>query len=114
MYVAQNLYKEGRRSRNYLRDWAADVDRLRYAYLTRAMPLYKQLASVESSDRSTFPSSVAEYSNMRNKDIQLRIARFLLADDVVKDKMIREFGWTWGKVRVLCEEYDRNVSFLCV
>jgi len=106
-----NIFKETHRSRYYVHHWATDVDRLRYAYLTQALPLQRQLATLTLLERAIFPASSQEYFDIKNKDIQLRIARFLMADDLGKEKMMKEFGWSWGKVKTLCEVYDRMPSF---
>jgi hypothetical protein len=57
-----------------------------------------------------FPSTVEDYEAVRNKDAKLRVARFLMADILGKERMISEFGWSWKQVRKLEEEYEQNVS----
>ena len=87
---------------------------LRHAHLSQELALQARIVELNKSERATFPSSLREYRAIRNKDIQLRIARFLMAESVGKEKMMNEFGWHWRKVYKLDEDYEHNVSFLCL
>jgi hypothetical protein len=84
---------------------------LRHAHLSQELVLQRRIVELNKSERAMFPSSVREYHALKNKDVQLRIARFLMMDSVGKEKIMSEFGWTWKKVQKLDEQYEHNVSF---
>ncbi|OSX64091.1 hypothetical protein POSPLADRAFT_1054708 [Postia placenta MAD-698-R-SB12] len=90
----------------------------RYAYLSTLKNLTRQHAGLtrEEEDRrrradAQFPASLAEYRTIRSKDTQLRIARFLTADNTARDKMMDEFQWVWRQVKPLIDEYESNTDF---
>ncbi|PSR70690.1 hypothetical protein PHLCEN_2v13420 [Hermanssonia centrifuga] len=95
----------------------ATLSELHYAHLrtaTRLVRRSEELAAKEDAARkvrdSYFPSGIAEYRAIRHKDIQVRIARFLLADKQAKERMLSEFGWAWRQVKALEDAYADNVS----
>lgn len=58
-----------------------------------------------------FPSSKDEFRAMKNnQDIQLRVAKFLLASDSVKEMMLDDFGWAWRQVQILVDIYGIEAS----
>jgi len=90
----------------------------RYAYLkshTSLLERQGELRKEEEAERrrrdSAFPASIQGYYRIRNKDIQLRVARFLTSDNNGKERMLSEFGWAWRQVRNLEEEFKSNAEF---
>ncbi|KAI0917914.1 hypothetical protein AcW1_006915 [Taiwanofungus camphoratus] len=90
----------------------------RHAYLNTLLPLLRQRASLmdrEDAERrrrdARFPPSITEYRAIRNKDVQVRIARFLTADTTVRDRMMSSFGWAWRQVQGVVNEYEKNLEF---
>ena len=63
--------------------------------------------------------SVAQYRLIRDKQIQLRITKFLVLEDedpentplirAKRDEVMSQFGWAWKQVTPLCGEYAKNV-----
>lgn len=89
----------------------------RYAYLRTLLPLLRHRANLAAQEDEArrkrdaqFPTSAAEYRTLQDKDIQQRIARFLMANKLTKEKMMSEFGWVYRQVKTLEDEYDRDAS----
>ena len=57
-----------------------------------------------------FPLSIAEYTNLESKAAQLRIARFLMHNAVMRERMRTESGWAWRQTEPLIAAYNKNVS----
>ena len=102
----------------YTHDWDDQLYRLRTAHLNQLLPLQRLLATLETQDGETrrrrdaeFPRTVEEYRSIRNKEVQLRVARFLVTEVVpMQEMMMGQFGWAWRQVRPLKNEYERDVS----
>ncbi|KDQ50148.1 hypothetical protein JAAARDRAFT_142389 [Jaapia argillacea MUCL 33604] len=115
---------------------SAHLSLLRYTHLSTLLPLQSELHNLTAAERSAqvlraaqeveerrirdaqFPMSVDEYRAMRSKEVQLRVARFLVlcnAEHNVRmmgqEKMMGEFGWAWRQVSPLCDEYQNNPEF---
>jgi hypothetical protein len=119
MFLSQSLYKETRKPHVYESEWDDAVYRVRMAHLKQILPLQKKRAELESQENEArrqldahFPRSSNEYRAMRSKDRQGRIARFLLADEREKERMMTQFGWASRQVAPLKNEYLTNVSIL--
>jgi L-rhamnose isomerase len=89
---------------------------LRHTYLTRFLELQQHLQQLEKREAaakraqaSKFPQSVVEL-NDSPKDVQQRVAKFLLSDKEGQEKMLDEFGWAWRQTDALMNEYKTNVS----
>jgi len=118
--ILQSLYEETRMPHSFAPEWDDAVDRLRVAYLKQLLPLQKRRAELESLAEGTrrqkeaqFPGSPEEYRAIRNKDVQMRIARFLTADNRKQESMMNQFGWAWRQVQPLKNEYQSDVSSCC-
>jgi len=90
----------------------------RYAHLSTLAVLRRQQSNLMTQEDNTrrrldakFPADISEYRAIRNKDIQIRVARFLTSDSNGKDKMMSEFQWAWRQVKALSDEYAKNVEF---
>ncbi|KZT07541.1 uncharacterized protein LAESUDRAFT_725001 [Laetiporus sulphureus 93-53] len=89
-----------------------------YAHLRTLGALCRErdaLAAKEDDARrqrdSKFPANIMEYRSITNKSIQLRIARFLMADSARKERMQTDFNWVWRQVMNLVGEYEKNKDF---
>ncbi|KAH9939151.1 hypothetical protein B0H21DRAFT_50111 [Amylocystis lapponica] len=89
-----------------------------YAHLGTIIPLFEQhaqLAVQEEDERrrrdAQFPMSIAEYRAIRNKDIQMRVARFLMADIITRERMTTQYGWVWRQTKPLSDDYQINRVF---
>lgn len=56
-----------------------------------------------------FPLTLEEFKS-KPRDIQIRVATFLDADNVKRDKMMTKFSWAWRQVEGLIREFKENVS----
>lgn len=45
-----------------------------------------------------------------NQDMQLRVAKFLLAPSSLREAMLSDFGWAWRQVKSLTDLFSRDVS----
>ena len=80
------------------------------------LPLYRRLAEMERveeeariSRAAVFPQSIEEYQSMDVKAAQLRVARYLMADDTKKEIMRTESSWSMQQTKVLDDLYKINV-----
>ena len=62
------------------------------------------------SRASVFPQSVGEYQSMDVPAAQLRVARYLMADDSRKELMRTESSWALQQTKPLDDLYQANVS----
>ncbi|EPQ56551.1 hypothetical protein GLOTRDRAFT_138252 [Gloeophyllum trabeum ATCC 11539] len=104
--------------------WDKDTQ---YSHLQTITPLQQRRTELEKEELERrqrldrqFPSSIGEYHAISNKDVRLRIARFLFAferqhqspaHNHQKEKMMNEFGWAFRQVKPLCDEYAKNAEF---
>lgn len=89
---------------------------MRLAHVETVAPLLYRVATKQREEESRrrrdvqFPQSAAEFNIIHDKELQQRIARFLTSDAIIQDKMLNEYGWKWGQVQGLKEEYLKDVS----
>jgi hypothetical protein len=80
---------------------------VRYAYVKTLLSFQKRLAQLSAQ----FPESVEAYHAMaNNQDMQLRVARFLVAPGGMRDGMLSDFGWAWRQVKPLIDAFERDVG----
>lgn len=137
----QAFYKDARTNYALAESFDDNLDRLNLAHLSSITPLLKEKnmhkqreEAVQRRRDQQFPTTIAEFRMIRNKDVQvngsttllvrrgmlltdylafkIRIARFLEADDTVRERMQDEFKWVWRQVMPLIAEYARTVSML--
>ncbi|KAA1468994.1 hypothetical protein DENSPDRAFT_834501 [Dentipellis sp. KUC8613] len=113
---ARELMEDSRKDLS--REFEDQHEELRIAHLRAMQPLLKrrkELGAREEAARkrrdAQFPKSVHEYHLIRNKDIQVRVARFLSAEKGQQEKMMSEFGWAWRQVQPLLDTYNSNAEF---
>jgi len=94
------------------------VTQIRTAHLQALQPLLDKRAELETHDEDTrrrrdamFPKSITEYRSIWNKDVQVRIARFLTSDKGQQERTMSEFGWAWRQVQPLMDVYNSNAEF---
>ncbi|TBU36917.1 hypothetical protein BD309DRAFT_995375 [Dichomitus squalens] len=114
----EEFYRLSRSSHEIAASFDDQLDRHHYAHLTGLYPLMKQyniLRGVEEERQKQrdkqFPSSIAEFRATRNKDVQLRFARFLTSGDIARERMNHEYGWAWRQVMPLINDYNQNEEF---
>lgn len=89
---------------------------LRHTYLARLLELQQNLDQLERLEAKTraeqarkFPQSEIEF-NGSPKEVQERIAKYLVSDSNTQEKMRDEFGWAWKLTEALMNEFKTNVS----
>ncbi|KAI0731079.1 hypothetical protein C8Q76DRAFT_782546 [Earliella scabrosa] len=113
----ETFYRTGRSSQDIANSFDDELDRHHYAHLQTILPLVKmrngllkQEAAVQKVRDQQFPQSLEQYHQLR-KDIKLRIARFLAAPEMTRDRTTQEFGWTYAQVTPLTKAYKNNDNF---
>lgn len=89
---------------------------LRYTYLKALLPLLRRRRMLRDRENdlrkrreATFPKSIEEYRKISDREVQLRVARFLMADSLEQEKMMDKFGWAYRGVDPLRAAYKSNV-----
>jgi hypothetical protein len=97
-------------------EWQDDYEAARYTYISQLLALAKQRNEIETREEEMrkrreqiFPISFDDFKG-KAKDIQLRAARFLVADNVKQEKMMTEFNWAWRQVQPLKDVFAKDVS----
>ncbi|KAI0358299.1 hypothetical protein OH77DRAFT_1502727 [Trametes cingulata] len=116
--AVEAFYKSARSNFDIANSFDNDLDRLNYAHLASITQLaqerqmYRMREEAEQRRRDQqFPGSIADFHAIRNKDSQVRIARFLTSNDIMRERMMDEFKWVWRQVAPLVNEYNRTDSF---
>ncbi|EIW58296.1 uncharacterized protein TRAVEDRAFT_148391 [Trametes versicolor FP-101664 SS1] len=115
---AEAFYKDARTNYALADSFDDNLDRLNLAHISSITPLLREKNmhkqredAVQRRRDQQFPTTIADFRMIRNKDVQIRIARFLEADDTVRERMQDEFKWVWRQVMPLISEYARTDSF---
>ena len=97
-------------------EWQDDYEVVRYTYISQLVALAKQRNEIEIREEEIrkrreqmFPISSEDFKG-KAKDIQLRAARFLVADITKQEKMLSEFNWAWRQVQPLKDIFIKDVS----
>lgn len=116
----QDIYNESLKDQAIEMEWQDDYEAARYTYLSQFLALVKQQNEIEIREEEMrkrreqmFPTSSEEFHG-KAKDIQLRAARFLVADAVKQEKMMTEFNWAWRQVKPLKDDFIKDVSKFCL
>jgi hypothetical protein len=95
-------------------EWQDDYEIARYTYISQLLALTKQRNDIELREEEArkrreqmFPTSFEDFKG-KGKDIQLRAARFLVADSVKQEKMMTEFNWAWRQVQPLKDVFSKD------
>lgn len=100
-----------------------------YDFLQSLMPLLKRRRELEAAEgrRSSsasgsmpmrrmskptipFPSTAAAFRVMSDKEAQLAVAKFLMADGTKREVMRSNMNWARSATEPLIAQYDNNVS----
>ncbi|KAG1841242.1 hypothetical protein DFJ58DRAFT_808899 [Suillus subalutaceus] len=111
------LYNDARPMKRFQHDMDDALSQIRYNYLKSLLPLLTQRRTLKSREThirrqrdAQFPQSIEEYHNIPERDIQLRIARFLLRSSSEQEKMMGDYGWVWRAVNPLVSAFKANGS----
>ena len=96
-------------------EWQDDYEAARYTYISQYLILTKQRNDIETHEEEMrkrreqmFPTSFEDFKG-KARDIQLRAARFLVADNAKQERMLSEFNWAWRQVQPLKDVFAQNV-----
>ena len=100
-------------------EWQNDYEAARYTYISQHLALARQRNEIEMREEEIrkrreqmFPSSFEDFKG-KPRDIQLRAARFLVADNAKQEKMLSEFNWAWRQVQPLKDVFVKDVRNFC-
>jgi hypothetical protein len=117
--VIKELYNDARPMKRFQHDMDDALSQIRYSYLKSLLPLLAQRRMLKSRDThirrqrdAQFPQSIEEYHSIPERDIQLRIARFLSRSNSEQEKMMHHYGWVWRAVNPLILAFKANVSYI--
>ncbi|KAG1724830.1 uncharacterized protein EDB91DRAFT_1169967 [Suillus paluster] len=112
------LYNDARPMKRFQHDIDDALSQIRYGYFKSLLPLLTQRCMLkvrESHVRrqrdAQFPQSIEEYHNIPDRDIQLRIARFLMGSTAEQEKMMDTYRWVWRAVQPLELAFKTNEGF---
>ena len=101
-------------------EWQDDYEAIRYTYISQLLALTKQRNEIEMREEEMrkrreqmFPRDAEDFKG-KAKDIQLRAARFLVADGAKQEKMLSEFNWAWRQVQPLKDVFTKDVSIFYI
>lgn len=101
----------------FKRDMDDTLSTLRYTYLKTLMNLVIRRNVLKTQDKATrqmrdawFPQTIEQYHQITERDVQLRVARFLTGSTTEQEKLMDEFGWPYRAVQSLLSVYKTNVG----
>ena len=101
-------------------EWQDDYEATRYVYISQYLALAKQRNEIEIREEEArkrreqmFPFTFEDFKG-KPRDIQLRAARFLVADITKQEKMLTEFNWAWRQVQPLKDIFIKDVRIFCL
>ena len=112
----QEIYENGPIKFSIENTWDNEYDQTRYTYLSQFLVLQKrqqQIMAQRERERKEFerqfPQTKEEFEN-KPKDMQTRVARFLVAEKAQKEKLLAEFDWAWRQTEPLEKIFKTDVS----
>lgn len=100
----------------FKRDADDAVSTLRYIYLKTLIPLVAKRNALKAQDKTArqkrdawFPQTPLQYHHITERDVQLRVARFLTSTTTEQEKMMDEFGWPYRAVQPLLSAFKTDV-----
>ena len=114
--LPHEIYNDGLKDQAMEIEWQDDYEAVRYTYISQLVALAKQRSEVEIQEKEIrkrreqmFPISFEDFKR-KATDIQLRAARFLVADMTKQERMFSEFNWAWRQVQPLKDVFIKDVS----
>ena len=68
-----------------------------------------EAGKVRRKQDAAFPLTLEEFRS-RSRSIQVRVASYLSSGAAKRERVMTEFGWTYGEVTLLTREFEMNVS----
>jgi len=101
-------------------DWNSHLEQMQYTYLSQLLPLKKEYQDCRAKQEhlrqmqlKMFPQSKEDFDT-KMPEMQLRVARFLAAEEKQKEILISKFNWAWRQTSPLIEEFKKDVCLLNV
>ncbi|OSD05282.1 hypothetical protein PYCCODRAFT_1457322 [Trametes coccinea BRFM310] len=114
----EDFYQASRSSFDIANTFDDNLDRFNHARMSSLIAIATQRKACQQREEAEqqrrdrqFPSSIDDFHAIRNKDVQIRIARFLVADDSKRDQMMTSFNWAWRQVAPLVNDYQQSQPF---
>ncbi|KAF9244215.1 hypothetical protein BU15DRAFT_42208 [Melanogaster broomeanus] len=114
----QSLDKEMRQLEHFKRDMDDGLSELRYTHLNTLLNLSRQHNSLRAREKDArrkrdawFPQTIPQYNEITDRDVQLRVARYLWSSETEQEKMRDEFGWPYRIVQPLHSIYKSDTTF---
>lgn len=99
------------------RDMDDALSTLRYTHLKTLTHLIARRNALNAQDKTArqkrdqwFPQSMLQYHHITDRDVQLRVARFLNSSATDQEKMMDEFKWPYRAVQPLLTAYKASVG----
>ncbi|KAH7885676.1 hypothetical protein F5I97DRAFT_1874301 [Phlebopus sp. FC_14] len=112
------LDKRMRQMSRFKRDMDDGLSMLRYTHLKTLLPLIQKRNALKAREQlarkqrdARFPQTVEEYRQIPERDVRLRIARFLSSSDMEQERMMQEFQWAYRGVQRLLSTYKSSMQF---
>ncbi|KAI9573914.1 hypothetical protein HD554DRAFT_569033 [Boletus coccyginus] len=100
------------------RDMDDALSTLRYTHLKTLTHLIARRNALKAQDKTArqkrdqwFPQSMLQYHHITDRDVQLRVARFLNSSATDQEKMMDEFKWPYRAVQPLLTAYKASLAF---
>lgn len=100
----------------FKRDMDDALSTLRYTYLKMFLHLVRRRNALKTQDKAArqkrdawFPQSTQQYYQITEREVQLRVARFLTSSTTEQERMMSEFGWPYRAVQPLLSAYKSSV-----
>jgi len=113
----QNLDSSVLRMDQFKRDMDDALSTLRYTHLKTLTHLIARRNALKAQDQTArqkrdqwFPQTTQQYHQITERDVQLRVARFLTSSATDQEKMMDEFKWPYRAVQPLLTAYKSNVG----
>jgi hypothetical protein len=120
LFITQEIYNDALKDQAIEIEWQDDYEAARYLYISQYLQLARQRNQIEIREEEMrkrreqmFPTSFEDFKG-KPRDIQLRAARFLVADTAKQERMLTEFNWAWRQVQPLKEAFNKNVRHFYV
>ncbi|KAG8220788.1 hypothetical protein J3R82DRAFT_2223 [Butyriboletus roseoflavus] len=114
----EDLDNEVVKMSRFKRDMDDALSSLRYTYLKTFIHLVAKRSALKAHDKTArqrrdawFPQTAQQYYQITERDVQLRVARFLTSSRTEQERMMDEFGWPYRAVQPLLSAYKTNLSF---
>ncbi|KAH0836504.1 hypothetical protein J3R83DRAFT_8142 [Lanmaoa asiatica] len=114
----EDLDKEALKMDRFKRDMDDALSTLRYTYLKMLTHLIRKRNELKARDKTArqkrdawFPQTTQQYHQITERDVQLRVARFLTSSTTEQERMMDEFGWPYRAVQPLLSAYKTNLVF---